>query len=343
MTTIKNNKENNTITYSPIKNRLIARNEQRRNEVNSFVKQQNQKLHQQVQSAKDKADKVYTATNKANQRAAKKYGYLSNVAQLQKQLYDEGYYDEGTTIEQAIDGIMGPKTKQALERKKIADNIKNNNYPTSNNINEQAIIDHKVHSNVEDPYWIFDKKTSQLKHMKGDKILAQFQTMSGLSSDQDGYNFYNSHNKKSGKSYYDLQKQAMVTPSGIFTLHPSSYEGTPSFRFVEGKRGNEHKNRNLSAMLHKMPEMRVNDYNNGIYHKSYGCINLPNETLNYMVKNNASGDSLYVLPVKEGNYIYESEEEGHPLKIQYANAPNIVNGKHYGQEYTLPLEYNRGY
>lgn len=56
--------------------------------------------------------------NKANERAAKKYGYMSNVAQIQKQLYDEGYYDKGTTLEQAVDGVMGSKTRQALERKR---------------------------------------------------------------------------------------------------------------------------------------------------------------------------------------------------------------------------------
>lgn len=85
---------NNNIAYSPLKNRLIARVEQRRNEINSFGKQQNKKLHQQIQSIKNKADKTYTVMNKANEKAAKKYGYMSNIAQIQKQLYDEGYFEE---------------------------------------------------------------------------------------------------------------------------------------------------------------------------------------------------------------------------------------------------------
>ena len=33
----------------------------------------------------------------------------------------------------------------------------------------------------------------------------------------------------------------MVTPTGIFTLASSSYEGRPAFRLQEGKRGNNHK------------------------------------------------------------------------------------------------------
>ena len=45
-----------------------------------------------------------------------------------------------------------------------------------------------------------------------------------------------------------------------------------------------------------------------------GCINLPEEVLNYMNKNHAASDSLYVLPVQDGNYIYESNEEGHPIR-----------------------------
>lgn len=62
-------------------------------------------------------------------------------------------------------------------------------YPLSTNKNEQAIIDHKIHSGVTEPYWILDRNNHQLKHMQGNKALAQFDVMTGLSNDQDGYNF----------------------------------------------------------------------------------------------------------------------------------------------------------
>ena len=74
-----------------------------------------------------------------------------------------------------------------------------------------------------------------------------------------------------------------------------------------------------------------------------GCINLPEEVLNYMNKNHAASDSLYVLPVQDGNYIYESNEEGHPLKVHYGNKPTNMTEKHYGIEVNLPLKYNEGY
>lgn len=42
-------------------------------------------------------------------------------------------------------------------------------YPLSTNKNEQAIIDHKIHSGVTEPYWILDRNNHQLKHMQGNK------------------------------------------------------------------------------------------------------------------------------------------------------------------------------
>ena len=177
--------------------------------------------------------------------------------------------------------------------------------------------------------------------MQGNQILAQFDVMQGLTTDQDGYNFYPSWDKKS--NFYDLEKQAMVTPSGIFTLASSSYKGKPAFRFVEGERGNSNKRRRLSAMMHIMPGVRQSDFNKGIRNRSYGCVNLPQKVLNYMTKNGASNDSLYVLPTREGNFIYESSEKGHPLKTYYGNAPERIQGKHYAAKYDLPVTYNKGY
>jgi hypothetical protein len=62
-----------------------------------------------------------------------------------------------------------------------------------------------------------------------------------------------------------------------------------------------------------------------------------------MVENNATNDTLYSLPVREGNYIYESDDEGHPLKIEFGNAPSRVQGKNYDKSYDLDVYYNRGY
>lgn len=96
-------------------------------------------------------------------------------------------------------------------------------------------------------------------------------------------------------------------------------------------------------MAHIMSEFRQDAFNKGDTYKSYGCIGLPQNVLDYMVKNNAVNDSLYVIPQREGNYIYESEDEGHPLKVQYNNAPTTIEGKHYATPFKLNVKYNTGY
>lgn len=220
-------------------------------------------------------------------------------------------------------------------------------YPLSTNMNEQAIIDHKIHSGVTEPYWILDRNTHQLKHMQGNKALAQFDVMTGLSNDQDGYNFWNNYKTdpiyQKDKNFYNGSKQAQVTPAGIFTLSSSSYEGHPAFRWNEGSRDNTNTKQKTPVLFHIMPKSRQTDFKNGIRNKSYGCVNLPIDALNYMINNNAVGDSIYSLPVRQGNYIYESGEKGHPLKVHYGNAPQRVQGKHYANKYDLNLNYNKGY
>lgn len=50
-------------------------------------------------------------------------------------------------------------------------------------------------------------------------------------------------------------------------------------------------------MLHTMPSGRCDAFNKGSRNGSFGCVNLPDEVLNYMAKNYSANDSLYVLPV----------------------------------------------
>ena len=73
--------------------------------------------------------------------------------------------------------------------------------------------------------------------MQGNKALAQFDVMTGLSNDQDGYNFWDSYKTdpeyQKNKNFYNGSKQAQVTPTGIFTLSSSSYEGRPAFRWKQ--------------------------------------------------------------------------------------------------------------
>ena len=300
--------------------------------------------------------------NNYDARLRAKYGAMydpNKVRQQQQELVKAGYNI-------AVDGDWGVKSKQAwndYQLKKNQQTTKDTNiftsltnwinqfkpkpYPLSTNKNEQAIIDHKIHSGVTEPYWILDRNNHKLKHMQGNKTLAQFDVMTGLSNDQDGYNFWDSYKTdpvyQKDKNFYNGSKHAQVTPAGIFTLSSSSYDGHPAFRWNEGSRDNTNTKQKTSVLFHIMPKSRQADFKNGIRNKSYGCVNLPTDALNYMINNNAVGDSIYSLPVRQGNYIYESEEEGHPLKVHYGNAPQRVQGKHYANKYDLNLNYNKGY
>lgn len=319
------------------------------------VKQMNQKATQG--SKQLQARRKYQNNYDARLRA--KYGAMydpSKVRQQQQELVKAGYNI-------AVDGDWGIKSKQAWRDYQLKKNQQTTNmftsltnwinqfkpkpYPLSTNKNEQAIIDHKIHSGVTEPYWILDRNNHQLKHMQGNKALAQFDVMTGLSNDQDGYNFWNSYKTdpvyQKNKNFYNGSKQAQVTPAGIFTLSSSNYEGHPAFRWNEGSRDNTNTKQKTSVLFHIMPKSRQTDFKNGVRNKSYGCVNLPTDALNYMINNNAVGDSVYSLPVRQGNYIYESEEEGHPLKVHYGNAPQRVQGKHYANKYDLNLNYNKGY
>lgn len=280
------------------------------------------------------------------------------------------------TYNQAVDGVWGKSTQAAYERMladkkgdskkkqqtekvteekqntpitfmpQIIDEIENRRfvpYPVSSNKNEQAVSDHKVNSGVEEPYWILDRQKGTLSHKTKDKTLRTFRVMTGLSKNEDGYNFYPSFRKGKDQNYYDLEKHAMVTPAGIFTFQSSNYQEQPAFRLIEAARGNNHSNRKTSAVAHIMPKSRQSSFNNGRLYGSYGCINLPQETLDYMIRNNAVFDSLYVLPVRDGNYIYESYEDGHPLKTHYGNAPSTIEGTHYDTPFKLDVKYNIGY
>lgn len=334
-----------------------------RQKMKDFTNSGLKKVKQMNQRATQGSKQLQTRRKQQNNYDARlraKYGAMydpNKVRQQQQELVKAGYNI-------AVDGGWGVKSKQAWHDYQLKKNQQTNKdtdmftsltnwinkfkpYPLSTNKNEQAIIDHKIHSGVTEPYWILDRNNHQLKHMQGNKALAQFDVMTGLSNDQDGYNFWNNYKTdpiyQKDKNFYNGSKQAQVTPAGIFTLSSSSYEGHPAFRWNEGSRDNTNTKQKTSVLFHIMPKSRQTDFKNGIRNKSYGCVNLPTDALNYMINNNAVGDSIYSLPVRQGNYIYESGEGGHPLKVHYGNAPQRVQGKHYANKYDLNLNYNKGY
>lgn len=302
-----------------------------RQKMKDFTNSGLKKVKQMNQRATQGSKQLQTRRKQQNNYDARlraKYGAMydpNKVRQQQQELVKAGYNI-------AVDGDWGVKSKQAWHDYQLKKNQQTNKdtdmftsltnwinkfkpkpYPLSTNKNEQAIIDHKIHSGVTEPYWILDRNNHQLKHMQGNKALAQFDVMTGLSNDQDGYNFWNNYKTdpiyQKDKNFYNGSKQAQVTPAGIFTLSSSSYEGHPAFRWNEGSRDNTNTKQKTSVLFHIMPKSRQTDFKNGIRNKSYGCVNLPTDALNYMINNNAVGDSIYSLPVRQGNYIYMNLEK----------------------------------
>ena len=89
----------------------------------------NNTLNKHLNNVDSKVQKEKTVRDKAvKKESRRRNNYVENVAGLQERLFKGGFYDEGTTFEQAVDGIMGSKTKKALAKEAAA--RKNTPLPT---------------------------------------------------------------------------------------------------------------------------------------------------------------------------------------------------------------------
>lgn len=224
-----------------------------RQKMKDFTNSGLKKVKQMNQRATQGSKQLQTRRKQQNNYDARlraKYGAMydpNKVRQQQQELVKAGYniaVDGGVKSKQAWHDYQLKKNQQTNKDTDMFTSLTNwinkfkpKPYPLSTNKNEQAIIDHKIHSGVTEPYWILDRNNHQLKHMQGNKALAQFDVMTGLSNDQDGYNFWNNYKTdpiyQKDKNFYNGSKQAQVTPAGIFTLSSSSYEGHPAFRWKQ--------------------------------------------------------------------------------------------------------------
>ena len=103
------------------------------------------------------------------------------VVEFQEKLFDGGYF--GKEEKQNTPITFMPQIIDEIENRRFVP------YPVSSNKNEQAVSDHKVNSGVEEPYWILDRQKGTLSHKTKDKTLRTFRVMTGLSKNEDGYNF----------------------------------------------------------------------------------------------------------------------------------------------------------
>lgn len=81
----------------------------------------NKKLDESTKKVDNKIEKERNVRNSAVQRESRKRtNFVENITGLQERLFKGGFYDEGTTYEKAVDGIMGPLTEKALAREVAA-------------------------------------------------------------------------------------------------------------------------------------------------------------------------------------------------------------------------------
>lgn len=273
----------------------------------------------QLRTLGDKVEQEAVQRQKANARANRntQVPLINNTARLQEALYNIGAYGglkdkEGNdlTFEKAVDGIRGKMTDAAIakalsmgydidETKGVVS--RRTESGDSPNQNLQAIIDHKVRYNVDKPYIVVDKKKNLMSVYKKDQLLNQYEVTTGA---QKGDGWYPLENNK---SYW---KQPMTTGAGIFTVRPtrsSKYLGKePMLMLYAG-------DVRTTAAIHSPATLaRKSLLNNGNAEDnraSYGCIS-PNCGVIKGFRENRlinRGDSVYVLPESEGNYIYEED------------------------------------
>ena len=175
----------------------------------------------------------------------------------------------------------------------------------SKNKNLQAIIDHKVRFNVNDPYVVIDKENNLMKIMQKDKVLEEYEITTSLNKG-DGWFKLQGHE--------GLPKMPRTTGAGIFTIRGSQYSEyprdkntkEPMFRLYQG-------NENTTMAVHEPVNAKrrslFNNKNKCDNRTSYGCISPKPGVVGHLFKDKViqNGDSLYVLPEIEGNYIHEKQ------------------------------------
>lgn len=170
-----------------------------------------------------------------------------------------------------------------------------------------AITFHKKRLNVQNPYWVLDKKTNTLMQMQGDKVLKSQKVANGWNTESDAADVMNAHEfTAAGGARYD--KVLGTTPAGVFTFQkafPSPYKENgvkmPARHLIETTTGTI-----MPHAVHAIPGgNRIDSYNNGQYNISYGCISPGPGEFADLASRIQTGDTIYILPGIEGNRMIE--------------------------------------
>lgn len=217
-----------------------------------------------------------------------------------------------------------------------------NDYIPSDKYNLQAIMEHKIKTGVTEPYLYISPREGMLYRIQGNNILYRSPVATGVNFDSDGLTELPMVGSNKGLKY-DRTITTSSTPAGVFTIGDRGmYANEPRFNLFEGREGNPNA-KLIQAALHAPASAdRQNKLMNGNNQLTFGCIQLPSGEMICLDKDINMGDSVYIEPTVNGNYLYE-DKDGR-IKTHFKNTPNQVSGTLWGKSFNANnVRYSTGY
>ena len=238
---------------------------------------------------------------------------------LQDNLYKLGMFKDRTgrniDYRRAVDGIIGPMTRVAMERAKaygydIDERTGNvtqyggNGWYLGDSSNEglRALIDHNVKYNINRPNVVIDKKNGLLHVLKRDKIVYS----APITRSQNLGDYSRELGAKT------LDQMSRTTGAGIYTAHPAKNDklinNGPLF-YLRDNSGPQGFNIAIHEPLNTPQRLAPFKNNYASNRVSYGCVSLSPGIVKHLYDNKyiREGDSVYVLPEMPGNKLVEKE------------------------------------
>lgn len=270
----------------------------------------------------EKDKEIINQRNKAIIRANRntKTPLYNSTAELQEALFKIGAFDSikdrkgrAVTYNTAVDGIRGRMTNAAIRKaREMGYDVDVNSGSVSkhdNNTSEytglEAIVNHKVDYNVQNPYIVVDKANNLMQIMRGKDVLEKHEITSSLNKGDGWYPLL---------GHAGLPNMPRTTGAGVYTVKgipTSAYprdmdEKQPMFVLYAG-------NTNSTMAIHEPvnAKRRALFENNNTFDNraSYGCISPKPGIVGRLYNDKViqTGDSVYVLPEIPGNYLYEKD------------------------------------
>lgn len=196
--------------------------------------------------------------------------------------------------------------------------------------NFEAVKQHKLRYNVQEPYLYINPKEGKMYRMYQDQVLDSADVATGANPEVDGWT---STIFKDGKPIYDRSKVTSSTPAGVFTLgFKQLFSGGAGYghRFIEASGGNPrpYLERITNDAIHEaVSDLRKKQQLAGNKFLTFGCIQmLDGSWVCPDSKKLYPGDSVYVEPKVEGNYLYEDPSIG-KIRTYFKDTPKSVSGK----------------